>query len=79
MCSSDLQYWTNPAPVDSFADFVSGASETPGSWWPHWMAWLRGQGSHEVPAKGKRKPGGKSDAKGDSGFEDAPGSYVKAR
>ncbi len=77
--ANKYQYWTNPTPGDSFADFVSGATETPGSWWPHWMAWLRGQDSQEVPAKGKRKPGEKSDAKGDSGFEDAPGSYVKAR
>jgi polyhydroxyalkanoate synthase len=69
------QYWTNPATLDTFAEFVSGASETPGSWWPHWIEWLRGQDSAEVPAKGKRIPGGK----GDKVIEDAPGSYVKAR
>lgn len=69
------QYWTNPAALDTFAEFVSGASETPGSWWPHWIEWLRGQDSAEVPAKGKRIPGGK----GDKVIEDAPGSYVKAR
>lgn len=69
------QYWTNPATLDTFAEFVSGASETPGSWWPHWIEWLRGQDSVEVPAKGKRIPGGK----GDKVIEDAPGSYVKAR
>lgn len=69
------QYWTNPAALDTFAEFVSGASETPGSWWPHWIEWLRGQDRAEVPAKGKRIPGGK----GDKVIEDAPGSYVKAR
>ena len=69
------QYWTNTASVDSFADFVAGASETPGSWWPHWIDWLRGQHSAEVPANGKRVPGGK----GDKVLEDAPGSYVKSR
>jgi polyhydroxyalkanoate synthase len=69
------QYWTNPAALDTFAEFVSGASETPGSWWPHWIEWLRGQDSAEVSAKGKRIPGGK----GDKVIEDAPGSYVKAR
>lgn len=69
------QYWTNPATLDTFAEFVSGASETPGSWWPHWIEWLRGQDSAEVSAKGKRIPGGK----GDKVIEDAPGSYVKAR
>ena len=69
------QYWTNAEQVDSFADFVAGASETPGSWWPHWIEWLRTQNSAETPAKGKRVPGGK----GDSVLEDAPGSYVKSR
>jgi len=69
------QYWTNPGPADSFADFVAGAKETPGSWWPHWIEWLRGQDASEVPAKGKRVPG----SKGDAVIEDAPGRYVKTR
>jgi polyhydroxyalkanoate synthase subunit PhaC len=69
------QYWTNPAPVDSFADFAAGAEETPGSWWPHWIDWLRGKAPAEVPAKGKRVPG----AKADSVIEDAPGRYVMTR
>ena len=69
------QYWTNPAEMDTLAEFLSGATETPGSWWPHWIAWLRGQDSAEVPATGKRVPGGK----GDKAIEDAPGTYVKSR
>jgi polyhydroxyalkanoate synthase subunit PhaC len=69
------QYWTNPEPVESFEDFVAGAQETKGSWWPHWIDWLRTQDSAEVPAKGKRMPGGK----GDSVIEDAPGRYVMMR
>jgi polyhydroxyalkanoate synthase len=73
--ANKYQYWTNPGPVDSFADFVAGAQETPGSWWPHWITWLRTQDSVEVAAKGKRSPG----SKGDMVLEDAPGSYVKAR
>ena len=51
------------------------ASETPGSWWPHWIEWLRSQDSAEVPANGKRVPG----SKGDLVIEDAPGRYVKSR
>ena len=69
------QYWTNPGGAESYADFVDGAQETPGSWWPHWIDWLRSQDSAQVPAKGKRVPG----AKGDTVIEDAPGRYVKTR
>lgn len=69
------QFWTNDGPADSLAEFVAGATETPGSWWPHWIDWLRGQDAREVPAKGNRVPGGK----GDRVLEEAPGSYVKAR
>jgi len=68
------QYWTNEAPVRNFEDFVAGATEHPGSWWPHWIEWLKGQDARTVPAKGKRDPG----AKGDTVIEDAPGRYVKA-
>ena len=69
------QYWTNPDPVDSYEKFVAGATEHPGSWWPYWLEWLHQQGPATVPAKGKRKPGGR----GDKVIEDAPGSYVKMR
>jgi poly[(R)-3-hydroxyalkanoate] polymerase subunit PhaC len=69
------QYWTNPAKAGSLADFIAGATETKGSWWPDWMAWIRDISADEVPAKGARVPGkGKLKA-----IEDAPGSYVKAR
>ena len=68
------QYWTNDAAVRSFDEFVTGATEHKGSWWPNWVAWLRKQDAKTVPAKGKRAPGGK----GDTVIEDAPGRYVKA-
>jgi polyhydroxyalkanoate synthase len=67
------QYWTNPTATDSYANFVAGADEHPGSWWPHWLDWLRDQDSAEVPSTGKRNPGGR----GDTVIEDAPGRYVK--
>jgi polyhydroxyalkanoate synthase len=69
------QYWTNEAKVASLDDFIAGATETKGSWWPDWVHWIRGISDAEVKAKGARKPGkGKLKA-----IEDAPGSYVKAR
>ncbi|PKB14753.1 polyhydroxyalkanoate synthase [Novosphingobium kunmingense] len=69
------QYWTNEAPADTFDQFIAGATESPGSWWPHWIEWIRACDDAELAAKGKRVPGGK----GDTAIEDAPGSYVKAR
>ena len=73
--SGKYQYWTNDAEVSSLEEFREGAVETPGSWWPDWIDWLRGQDDGLVKAKAKRKPGGKSDRV----IEDAPGRYVKTR
>jgi polyhydroxyalkanoate synthase subunit PhaC len=69
------QYWTNEKKVDSLEDFIAGATEHKGSWWPDWLGWVRGRDDRTVPAKGARVPGrGKLNA-----VEDAPGRYVKAR
>jgi polyhydroxyalkanoate synthase len=69
------QYWTNDGSPRTLAEFREGAEEHPGSWWPDWIDWLRQQDDATVPAKGKRKPGGK----GDTVIEDAPGRYVSTR
>ena len=70
------QYWTNDAPVETLADFVAGASETKGSWWPDWIGWIRDRDAHEVKVKGARKPGkGKKRVP----LGDAPGEYVRIR
>jgi len=69
------QYWTGDSHAPSLAKFIEGATEHPGSWWPHWLEWLTSQGDAKVPAAGKRIPG----AKGDKVIEDAPGRYVKTR
>jgi polyhydroxyalkanoate synthase len=69
------QYWTNDAKVASLDEFIAGATETKGSWWPDWLAWIKGQSDATVVAIGARVPGeGKFPA-----IEAAPGSYVKAR
>ena len=73
--ANKYQFWTNSVPVNSFAEFVAGAHETPGSWWPHWIDWIRQQDNREVPVSGKRTPG----STGDTVIEDAPGRYVKQR
>jgi len=69
------QYWTGDSQAASLDKFVEGATEHPGSWWPHWRAWLEARGGKTVPAKGKRVPG----KQGDKMVEDAPGRYVKTR
>jgi len=69
------QYWTNDGKPASLDEFVAGATEHKGSWWPDWAKWIGAQSKKKVPAKGARVPGkGKLKA-----LEDAPGSYVKAR
>ncbi|MEP3421445.1 MAG: class I poly(R)-hydroxyalkanoic acid synthase [Erythrobacter sp.] len=69
------QYWIGDSKASSLNEFIDGAEEHPGSWWPHWRDWLEGQSASRVPATGKRKPGGR----GDTVLGDAPGSYVKTR
>jgi len=69
------QYWTNETKTDRLEDFIAGATETKGSWWPDWIGWIEGMSAKRVAAKGARVPGaGKLKA-----IEDAPGSYVKSR
>ncbi|MEA1015566.1 class I poly(R)-hydroxyalkanoic acid synthase [Sphingosinicella sp. LY1275] len=69
------QYWTNEAMVASLDEFIAGATETKGSWWPDWRDWIERQAGTKVPATGARIPG-KGKLKP---IEDAPGSYVRAR
>ena len=69
------QYWTNPAAHTTLEDFVAGATETKGSWWPDWVEWLRAIDAATVPADGARQPG----AGALTALGEAPGEYVKAR
>ena len=69
------QYWVGDTAAPSLKAFVDGATEHPGSWWPHWLEWLHRQDDSRVAADGKRVPGGK----GDRVIEDAPGRYVMTR
>jgi polyhydroxyalkanoate synthase len=66
------QYWSGGPPQGKFEDWVAKAKETPGSWWPDWLAWLTAQAPKKVPARkpgdGKLKP-----------LCDAPGDYVRVK
>jgi len=69
------QYWVNEREAATLEDFVEGATEHKGSWWPDWVEWLKTQDAETVKVEGARIPGeGKLKA-----IEDAPGSYVQAR
>ena len=66
------QYWTGGTAKGRYADWLAKAEEHPGSWWPHWFAWLEGQAPKKVAA---REPGGGKL----TALADAPGTYVKAK
>jgi polyhydroxyalkanoate synthase subunit PhaC len=66
-------YWASDDLSADADDWLAGAAETRGSWWPDWDAWLRNfsGGERAVPKKlgnAKFKP-----------IEPAPGRYVKVR
>ncbi|WP_277983766.1 PHA/PHB synthase family protein [Sphingomonas faeni] len=69
------QFWTNPSAHTTLEDFVAGATETKGSWWPDWVEWVRAIDPKTVAAKGVRHPGKGALA----ALGDAPGEYVKTR
>jgi poly[(R)-3-hydroxyalkanoate] polymerase subunit PhaC len=71
--SGKYQYWTNDKAENvALADWLKGAQEHKGSWWPNWREWLEGIGAQKVRARpvgsGAMPP-----------IEDAPGSYVRVR
>jgi polyhydroxyalkanoate synthase len=70
--ANKYQHWINPWLPATFEEWLDGAQERPGSWWPHWNKWLVERAGPLVSA---RRPGdGALPA-----LEDAPGSYVKVK
>jgi polyhydroxyalkanoate synthase len=67
------QYWLNDNIKNvSLADWIKGAQEHKGSWWPNWREWLGKIDGEEAPA---RQVGSEALPP----IEDAPGSYVRVR
>jgi polyhydroxyalkanoate synthase len=70
--ANKYQHWINDALPATLDEWLEGAVEHPGSWWPHWANWLQERSGGEVPARdpaaGPLPP-----------MEDAPGSFVKVR
>lgn len=66
-------YWVSDAAATDPEEWLTAAVEQKGSWWLHWIEWLRGFGGKSVAARGrlgstKYEP-----------IEPAPGRYVKER
>ncbi|WP_240609544.1 class I poly(R)-hydroxyalkanoic acid synthase [Phenylobacterium deserti] len=70
--ANKYQHWTADELPATLEEWQAMAKESPGSWWPHWAAWLKAKSGKMVPArdpaKGPLKPLG-----------DAPGEYVRVR
>ena len=65
-------HWQNDKTPPTPEEWLAGATERPGSWWPSWQSWIAKYAGGAVPA---RHPG-------DGALQpigDAPGSYVKVR
>ncbi len=70
--SGKYNYWTNAKNPEDPEDWLGGATEHPGSWWPEWAKWVGKHSGGKVPA---RAPGaGKLKV-----IEDAPGAYVAVK
>jgi polyhydroxyalkanoate synthase len=63
-------HWVANGLPPSADEWLTGATELAGSWWPDWNRWVTGLDKTRVPA---REPG----AGGLPAIEEAPGSYVK--
>jgi len=66
-------YWTGGKAAKHPDKWLATAQSVPGSWWPHWAAWLAARDPEQVPARiqlgSPRYPV----------LEPAPGRYVKVR
>lgn len=66
------QFWTRKGlDAPTLEGWMRDATETPGSWWPHWSEWLAAKSRRKVAA---RVPGAVHGV-----VEPAPGRYVKVR
>ena len=69
------QHWIDPAGrrrPRSLDEWLEGAEERPGSWWPDWRRWMARRSGRQVAA---RTPG----EGGLAPIEPAPGAYVRVR
>jgi len=39
--NAKASYWTGPAHTKSAEEWLDGAAKAQGSWWPHWIEWIK--------------------------------------
>lgn len=66
-------YWTSGQSGHDAQEWLASAAKQPGSWWNHWIVWVKQHAGDEVKARtklgsSKHRP-----------IEPAPGRYVKVR
>ncbi|AYH44977.1 class I poly(R)-hydroxyalkanoic acid synthase [Azoarcus sp. DN11] len=66
-------YWVNVSGAADPDEWLDGAGEQKGSWWLHWIEWLKTHGGKQVAARGRM-----GNAKY-APIEPAPGRYVKEK
>ena len=66
-------HWRNESPAATAEAWLAGATEHKGSWWPHWVEWLR-RHAGEL-RKAPKQPGSRLHKP----IEAAPGRYVKEK
>ena len=66
-------YWHSEAAIADPEEWLEQAEEHPGSWWLHWIEWLKPFGGKQVAAR-KRLGSTRYEP-----IEPAPGRYVKAK
>ncbi|HQV11992.1 MAG TPA: class I poly(R)-hydroxyalkanoic acid synthase [Nitrospira sp.] len=66
-------YWVSDSNAAAPDEWLESASEQPGSWWSHWMTWLKPKSGKEVKARGRLG------SPRNEPIEPAPGRYVKAK
>jgi len=67
------QYWRGGPPQGELEDWIKRAEEVKGSWWPHWIEWLKRQAPAMAPARHPGVTGGLE------AICDAPGKYVRMK
>jgi polyhydroxyalkanoate synthase len=63
-------FWANPDALADADEWLARAESRPGSWWPHWEAWLAQHAGTKKPAP--NAPGNQSYLP----LRPAPGAYV---